>query len=36
METILILTETHPPDADSPQIAIQQVVTDWLTKELSK
>ena len=36
METKLILTETHPPDSGSPQATIQQAVSDWLTKELSK
>ena len=36
MQTTIILFETHPPGAGSPQTAIQQAVTDWLTKELSK
>lgn len=36
METILVVTETHPSDAGDAQSVIQQAVTDWLTKELYK
>lgn len=36
METILIVTETHPSDVGDPQSVIQRAVTDWLAKELFK
>ncbi len=36
METKLIPTETHPPGAGDPRPIIQQAISDWLTKELSK
>jgi len=36
METKLIQAEIHPPGAGNPQMIIQQVVTDWLTRELAK
>lgn len=36
MQTTIIVGEKHPPEANDTQAAIQQAVTEWLTKELYK
>lgn len=36
VQTTIIVTEKHPPEAGDAQTALRQVVTDWLMKELYK
>ena len=36
LQTTIILSDKHPPEAGDVQTAVQQAVTDWLKKELYK
>ena len=36
LQTTIILSDKHPPEAGDAQTAVQQAVTDWLKKELLK
>ena len=36
LQTTIVLSDRHPPEAGDAQTAVQQAVTGWLKKELYK